>query len=231
MAPAGCSSDPVESAAAPPADDVSVVDAMAAGEDTAALLDDIMNPSPDVETAPDEVVATEDTAASVDVGEAAPDAQVVDAGPADVGPVEPEDAGPIEEDIAVTDTGSTADPVAAEGTCLFPTGKDCLAELQDTGIPCEGNADCSDWTGADTVCTDGKCERFMCDDAAEVCYSASCHAGQGHTDPELAAKADACCIEIWESPEPPTGAVPGCTPWGPPAPPEDRGYRLAELVG
>ena len=200
LGPVGCSSDPVEPAASPPTDDVSVVDAMASEPDTAALLDDIMNPSTDVGTTPVDIVATED-------------------------------AGPNPEDVAAVDAGSMADLVAAEGTCFFPTGEDCLTELQTTGMACETSEACSDWTGADTVCVDGTCERFACDDPSAVCYSASCHAGQGHSDQELSAKANACCNEIWEGPEPVNGVVLGCTPWGPPAPPEDRGYRLSEWVG
>lgn len=237
-APLGCGSDsPAGSTGA--AFDSSVVDALASNPDTAALLTDILDPSTDTgqSEGTDDIVAIEDTPPVADLATAEDEGPPVDTGPT-------EDLGSADDVVTIGDAGSTGMDAAptpdvsggpidpADGTCLFPTGNACTANFQPTGATCETAADCADWTGADMVCTaDGKCEMYTCEAGAEVCYDGSCHAGQGHQDETLSKLADTCCIEIWESPDPPLGAVPGCTPWGPPAPPIDRGYRLSQLLG
>ena len=56
----------------------------------------------------------------------------------------------------------------------------------------------------------------------QVCVDAECH-DSDFTSDEVAE----CCSKQYEAGN---FGVPGCNPWGPPAPPADRGYRLSELT-
>jgi hypothetical protein len=159
-----------------------------------------------------------------------PDALVVDmVTPPDgelVDMVTPPDA---TEDVLAEVIAGDADvstDVAASCNCLMPTELACTG-WQEYGGECKADEDCdsNSWDGSDMKCGEaGTCQIATCDyeDAFDlVCQGDVCHQPEGWGP---------CCDAAYESEACMMGgAIPGCTPWGPPAPSAYDGLTLADF--
>lgn len=105
---------------------------------------------------------------------------------------------PAAEDVAAVDDAS----VAADSLDLGDTAAVAVSCYQPTDIACAAPEDCVIADKGAMACVDGLCNEM------------------DFTPNETAA---ACCQEQYAAGN---FAAAGCTPWGPPAPPVDRGYRL-----
>jgi hypothetical protein len=113
--------------------------------------------------------------------------------------VAPEDTQVAPEDTQVA--ADTAEPPAED------TAVEQASCLQPNEMSCETEADCVVEEKYAILCVDGECHE------------------QDMTPNEVA---QACCDAAYADPD--MKMLPeGCNPWGPPAPPADRGYRLEEL--
>lgn len=201
----GCSQDS-EAGASLDATSNSSADASALVEpDVAGLMDTILMTGEDSGTAADSAVAVDvggdDDTWSPDVG--GTDAGVPDAGMVDAGTP---DVGAT--DAGVLDAGPPLDigVIADAGDVSIDAGPlpdDCLIP---NGMDCSTATDC------------------MVEDK----YSFSCVEGECHEmDITPNEEAMACCQHQYDAGN---FGMAGCNPWGPPAPPLDRGYRLADLA-
>jgi hypothetical protein len=178
-----------------------------------------------------DVVAEIVDAVMADIFDAAlPDAVVVDmVTPPDavvVDMVTPPDA---TEDVLAEVIAGDADvstDVAASCNCLMPTELACTG-WQEYGGECKADEDCdgNSWEGSDMKCGEaGTCQIAVCDyeDAFDlVCQGDVCHQPEGWGP---------CCDAAYESEACMMGgAIPGCTPWGPPAPSAYDGLTLADF--
>ncbi len=106
---------------------------------------------------------------------------------------------------AAPDTGTVSHDVSAVDAS--PTDPDVAAVLTcyvPNGVVCTTEAECAAAGKVSNVCVDGECN-----------------------DQDLSSEvAMACCQEQYDAGH---FGVAGCNPWGPAAPPEDRGYRLADF--
>ena len=118
-------------------------------------------------------------------------------------------------DIRVADMGVASDLGSRDETIVIADilVADVLpdaAELPETclipnGKACSTREDCSEPESWGQECIDGEChDADMSSEAAMACCQAQYEAGNF--------------------------GVPGCNPWGPPAPPADRGYRLTDFA-
>ena len=132
--------------------------------------------------------------------------------PAGVDATVAEDAGSMDAatpptDVADEDSGVPDEDALAETEAPDGAGADPDAALPAhcfvfNGTACATPDDCVDESNPGLVCYEGEC------------------AAQDYNSEEAAA----CCARQYDA-----GVfdTPGCTPWGPPAPPADRGHRLA----
>ena len=101
-----------------------------------------------------------------------------------------------------------ADVMVNEDTMVADASPDA-SELPDTclipnGKACTTSEDCNERDSWGSQCIEGECnDADFNSEEAQACCDAQYAAGNF--------------------------GVPGCNPWGPPAPPSDRGYRLADL--
>ena len=188
-----------------PAEDLGVTD------DGIPLQD--AGPAKDLETGPVDAGAM-DTAVADDAVDAGSDI-VADAPATDV-LVEV-----MEEMDTSTDVGSSC-------SCLMPTEYACTGWEELVGSKCETDAECAEnsWDGADVICNDsGVCAMGLCDLSDKelfglVCSDGLCHEGEGWGP---------CCEAAMVNEDCNMGIVPGCTPWGPPAPSAYDGLTLADF--
>jgi hypothetical protein len=175
----------------------------------------------DGDTPPDAVMADGDTPpdAVMADGDTPPDAVMADM-------ITPPDA---TEDVLTEVIASDADvstDVAASCNCLMPTELACTG-WEEYGSECKADEDCdgNSWGGSDMKCGEaGTCQIAVCDyeDAFDlVCQGEICHEPEGWGP---------CCNAAYESEACMMGgAIPGCTPWGPPAPSAYDGLTLADF--
>jgi hypothetical protein len=201
----GCSQDS-EVGASSDAIDSTPSDASAQVEpDVAGLMDTILMTNEDSGMA-----TSADSSVAVDVGADedtwSPDVGTPDVGTPDAGMV---DAGAPDggtTDAGVVDAGVPDSGVmvadAGVGIDAGPLPEDCLIP---NGMACSTATDCEVENKYSFTCVEGECHEMDI------------------TPNEVA---QACCGEHYAA-----GSFPqGCNPWGPPAPPLDRGYRLADLA-
>ncbi len=209
-------------------DTVSITDTLGSQPDTAKLLDAILGTDGEggdtAGVADTTEPGTEDTV-SVDEGPGLEDVAVVEdegpgpedvvedegPGPEDVAVLEDEGSEPEEDVLVMVDAGSadisiTVDAVEGDVVLADAGGGEEPSCLQPNGIMCADEIDCQQEDKGGIICIDGECNE------------------QDLTPNEAA---QACCEALYA--EGIFGAD-GCTPWGPPAPPIDRGYRLAEMT-
>ena len=170
--------------------------------------------------------ATVADAPTEDVG--SPDASIADATTSDAGTADAAitDASPGDVLTEVIEGDGTSTVIADPCVCLTPTDLACTG-WEKTDYECTTEEDCSqiDWQGSDTQCNDaGFCEIGSCVSEDEefsglVCYEGVCSAGEGFGE---------CCEAAYNNEECMMGAIPGCTPWGPPAPGAYDGLTLAD---
>ena len=149
-----------------------------------------------------------------------PDATVADATKPDV----------TSEDVLteVIEGDGTSTDIAMFCECLTPTDMACTG-WNDTDTECKSDADCGalDWQGNDSQCGDaGLCQLASCATDDEpftdlVCFGGMCNEPEGFGECCEAAYADETCMG--------QGAIPGCSPWGPPAPDAYDGLTLADF--
>ena len=111
---------------------------------------------------------------------------------------------PDAADVAV------AGDVQVEDDAMVADASPDAGELPETclipnGKACETSQDCNEPDMWGEECVDGEC----------------------HDADFTSAEAQACCDAQYNAGN---FGVPGCNPWGPPAPPADRGYRLAHFT-
>ena len=168
--------------------------------------------------------ATEPDAVVVDATK--PDAVVADATKPDV----MTDA--TSEDVLaeVVEGDGTSTDIATETACvcLTPTDMACTG-WETTNDECKTDQDCAgnNWEGNDTQCgEDGLCQIGTCESEDQpfsglVCYEGVCSEAEGFGECCEAAYENADCME--------NGPIPGCSPWGPPAPGAYDGLTLADF--
>lgn len=198
-----------------------------------------------VDAAPGELpvadVAPDGSASDVAVTDGSPsDVAVSDGASQDVtvSDIPPWDEGTA-VDTAVSDPGTLPDLVDDDWVATDMAGGDgsnvhfCLVS---NGEPCDGWWDsktvCSDevpcqefqWEFSDIACIDGTCQTATCE-GASACIADVCHEGDLQNE-----EAMECCQLAYQDPNA-QWPIPGCNPWGPPAPPRWDGRRLgARLV-
>ena len=195
----------------------------------AVLADLAMDTATPPETTTSDATVTDAVmvdAPMADVG--SPDASIVDATEPDAGTsdaaITDATAGDVLTEVIEGDGTSTV--IADPCVCLTPTDLACTG-WEKTDYECTTDGDCTqiDWQGSDTQCNDaGFCEIGSCVSEDEefsglVCYEGVCSAGEGWGE---------CCEAAYDNEECMMGAIPGCTPWGPPAPGAYDGLTLAD---
>ena len=121
------------------------------------------------------------------------------------------DVGTEDTQVATEDTQVAPEDTQVAADTAEPPAEDTAVEqascLQPNEMSCETEADCVVEEKYAILCVDGECHE------------------QDMTPNEVA---QACCDAAYADPD--MKMLPeGCNPWGPPAPPADRGYRLEEL--
>jgi hypothetical protein len=98
-----------------------------------------------------------------------------------------------------------------------------------TEAECKADEDCAtiNWEGNDTQCgDDGLCQISTCETeeapfSGLVCYEGVCSEPEGFGE---------CCEAAYENVDcMANGTIPGCSPWGPPAPGAYDGLTLADF--
>ncbi len=156
---------------------------------------------------------------------AAPDATLADAEPTDGG-----GAGDASPDVLteVIEGDGTSTDVAQLCECLTPTDLACTG-WETTSVACTTDEDCADidWQGSDSQCgDDGMCQLGLCEHEDQpfsglICFQGVCNEPEGFGE---------CCEAAWNDPAcaEQQMPIPGCTPWGPPAPGAYDGLTLAD---
>ena len=163
------------------------------------------------------------------------------------------DTGTPSEDTAaaVTDAGgsptSDTTPSAADVAAQTDSGLADAAATLDTGAPdtaapdtatpadidaADAGAVAEDSLVADVGAPPESCfipNGILCSEPADCVdeldnYAGECLEGECHEPDFINEEAQACCDKQYANGN---FGAPGCTPWGPPAPPSDRGYSLA----
>ncbi len=223
----GCLSSDSTGASTNADQDAAVADA--AADAVSDIVDAVM-----ADLAMDTAVSSETT-----TGDAAePDAVLVDATQTDAQMPDAAVADATEPDAAITDADpgdvlteviegdGTSTGIADPCVCLTPTDMACTG-WETTEMPCTTDEECADmtWEGSDTECSDqGFCQIGTCSTEDEpfsglVCYEGVCSEGEGFGE---------CCEAAYNNEACMQGPIPGCTPWGPPAPGAYDGLTLAD---
>lgn len=202
LLPVGCGGDSEPGTSVGNDASANIGDSLAAQPDTAELLDVILGS--------DSPPSDEDSGARVAVDTSPPpedsavdpdDAALADAG-TDPEDVAPVDAGAVDATPADATLADTA--VADAGT--VPDTQQQASCLEPNGTTCTDALDCQEEGKSGVLCVDGECNE------------------QDFTPNDTAM---ACCQEMYANE---VYDAAGCNPWGPPAPPVDRGYRLEEMM-
>ncbi|MFT5434321.1 MAG: hypothetical protein ACI9OJ_005034 [Myxococcota bacterium] len=198
----GCSQDSEAGASADASNNTSSDASAQIEPDVAGLIDTILMTDEDGGMA-----TSADSSVTADVGSDedtwSPDVGATDAGTPDVGIVDAgaPDAGVL--DAGTPDSGVMVADAGNVGIDAGPLPEDCLIP---NGAACSTATDCQ----------------------VEDKYSFQCLEGECHEmDITPNAEAAVCCQHQYDAGN---FGVAGCNPWGPPAPPLDRGYRLADLA-
>ena len=163
-----------------------------------------------------------------------------DTGPtaADTGPTTADVDDAPKPDVAVVDAVSTDTANDCIKTCYQPTGDKC-AKPEDCNIA-ETLGKCAN---NDKECKPGDCDKDVACEGYKYpmavnvgpdgkapgwgpinCLDGECHHGQA-----LSQAAGECCSKNFQKLCPDTQMT-GCSPWGPPAPPQFDGRRLRDLI-
>lgn len=206
LAPVGCSTS--DSGTATPVDggdDVSSseMDAGAQGGGMDALLDVILGEDAGS-------VGGDSGAVVADSGGSGEDAGAGDDGgpaPMDAGATIIDEGGAPDGSGGQEDIAASADSTVIEEDAALADAGEALPEdcLVPNGLMCDAMEDCVEEGKTAVMCVEGQCHE------------------QDITPNEVA---QACCFHAYEQGMSPAG----CNPWGPPAPPADRGHRLTEIA-
>jgi len=158
-----------------------------------------------------------------------PDAVIADATEPDATEPDAAIADAVNEDVLaeVIEGDGTSTVIADPCVCLTPTDLACTG-WETTDAECKVDEDCAEmtWEGSDTQCGDeGFCQIGTCGTEEEpfsqfICYEGMCSEGEGFGE---------CCEAAYNNEDCANkGAIPGCTPWGPPAPGAYDGLTLAD---
>lgn len=223
----GClSSDSTGSSDGDASADAALMDAAAdavGGVVDAVMADLAMDSTTATDTTQSDAVMVDDAevdAVMVDVSEA--DAVMVDATEPDAATTD------VLAEVVQGDGTSTDIAVSTPCVCLTPTDMACTG-WETTEYECKVDEDCADinWEGNDTRCGDGGlCQIGLCESEEQpfsglVCYEGLCSEPEGFGECcEAAYASEACAAK---------GSIPGCSPWGPPAPGAYDGLTLADF--